>query len=157
MSGLVTYLNLTSGLEAAPWFPGAKLVRIQSSHLESFALWSVIAHVDYGFLIDAATTGVVLVDGGSRRGPESRAQWQGVPWLRYAYERSNGLEPSPCRFASDFERVYSRSHALRDDGNNKLRYVRKLTGASTLRIDCASFVSTLDGKYEALSACLATR
>jgi hypothetical protein len=73
---MIPYINLTSGLE---YLPGDyRLVRIQSSHLESNALWKVIMELDYGILFDAALHGVTLYDCWSRRGPTTRAQWLGI-------------------------------------------------------------------------------
>lgn len=159
MSGAVKegriYLNLTSGLEVADHFNGFRLVRIQSSQLETFALWPVIAHLDYGFLIDAATCGVVLVDCGSRRSAVSRAQWQGIPWICYAYQRAIGNEPALTPYRNEFGRVYQRGHAFRDLALNKLRYVHKLTGSNGLTIEFRSFPATLDGNYPALARKLA--
>lgn len=150
----IPYLNLTSGLEMINRFPDARLVRIQSSQLETYALWKVIAGLDYGFLFDAALSGVALIDCGSRRSAVSRAQWQGVPWIRYAYQRATAAEISHTPYANDFSRVYERSHACRDDALNKLRYVCKMTGKSDLAIRCLSEVSTMDGDYAALRALL---
>lgn len=161
---MIGYLNLTSGLEYLER-PGIhhcyhefKLVRIQSSHLESGALWKVIDHLDYGFLIDAALVGVELFDCGSRGGksPEARACWQGVPWIRYAYCRANTL-PVPLdidrRFLEHFEKQMF-NNTRKAEGFRKLKYVWKLTQANDLKIVCTNSKSTHDGDYLYLSKLL---
>lgn len=152
--GPVNYANLTSGLEIAP--TGSRLVRVQSSRLESKALWPVIADLDYGFLFDAAMHGVRLFDCGSRGGPISRAQWQGIPWICFAYQMANGLHiDAPItrgvRVGGFFAERYRASHPAREQAINKLRYVYRLTGAPALRIASWSECSTLDGDYAALA------
>lgn len=143
------YINLTSGLEYLHEVPTAKLVRIQSSHLESNALWAVIMELDYNFLFDAAIKGVILYDCWSRRGATTRAQWLGVPWIKYAYSRANGLpiEGVPPSYRGNFEKKYL--HGDRVAPIKKLRYVYKMTGGE-LKIDCISKKSLLDGNYPAL-------
>lgn len=163
MTAPVHYANLTSGAELSPI--GARVVRIQSSHLEAFALWNVVADLDYGFLFDAAFRGVILHDCGSRRGAVSRAQWQGVPWILWAYERARArcerdaiAQPvliNGVNVAHDFLRVFNRSHRFRDPGLNKLRYVADLTGRG-LSIECISGRSTMDGDRRALARCIET-
>lgn len=148
-----TYVNLTSGLEAIKIFDlkDYGLVRIQSSHLEANALWKLIAHLDYAFLIDAATQGVMLWDGGSRNGPISRAQWKGIPWIKYLYQKSNGLLLDQAIVKSynatpEFDQRFCQHGPDRDIAVNKMRYVYKLTGAEHLVIEPKGFVSTMDGK-----------
>jgi hypothetical protein len=156
----VNYLNLTSGLEWVPLMNGApyKLVRIQSSHFEANAKWSAILDLDYSFLIDAATTGVVLHDCGSRNGSESRAQWIGVRWIKWAYAKANkGNLPyiylRGNNATNEFENFYTfgEGDRIRKKAKQKLRYVGKLTGMKSLDIDTNSFVSTLDGQTEELA------
>lgn len=151
---MIPYLNLTSGLELRPLYPTARLVRIQSSHLEAHAFSKAIAALDYQFLFDAADEGVLLLDCWSRKPPLTRAQWQGVPWLKYAYAAANKqvLPQVPSQFENDFEFMYL--HGLERDDKSKLRYVFKMTQASELRIECFGAKSTLDGQYEELAKCL---
>lgn len=158
------YINLTSGLELAPEFPDARLVRIQSSHLEATALWNVIADLDYGFLIDAATIGCRVIDCGSRRGEMARAQWQGLPWIAFAYHRASlkcnrqfPLETAMvgnANCAQHFADAFHNSHKYRDAGIKKLRYVVKVTGSDRLAFDTYCGKSTMDGDYDALRSIL---
>lgn len=158
---MINYANLTSGLESCP--SDAKLVRIQSSHIELNNLWHVIVEVDYQFLIDAAYHGIVLYDSGSRRGAISRAQWKGVPWIIYAYNRArmgcNHDTPSDDVFCNCinvkeyFLKYFNKSHPLRDIALKKLRYVWKMTQRD-LTIKTDSSISTLDGNYEELKILL---
>lgn len=150
---VVQYVNLTSGLEL--YTPGMKLVRIQSSHLESKALWKVIFDLDYGFLFDAALNHVSLYDCGPRGvRPDSRAQWQGVPWIAYAYYKTTTGKELPSidpKLRSHFRQVYSRTCKERTAAMNKLYYVWKLTKAEKLRITCVSMNSEHDGDYDYFS------
>ncbi len=162
---MTNYLNLTSGLE---WLnvnnetfnseEPYKLVRIQSSQLEAGKLWSIILDLDYQFLFDAAIGEVKLFDCGSRSGETSRAQWYGVPWIKWAYAKANGgtLEKPITRntnATTHFENFYSygESDSFRKRAKNKMRYVSKLTGSKQLIIDNISMVSTMDGQTEELA------
>lgn len=147
------YLNLTSGLEYISVYPELEfsLVRIQSSHLEAGALWKVIEGLDYDFLINAALGGVVLYDCGSRRGELSRAQWMGIPWIKFVYQTANKLtQEYKGVMSANFEQVYGRTSPYKDDCKKKLRYVHKITGANRLEIKAESMISTMDGDYEKL-------
>lgn len=154
------YLNLTSGLEWVPLMNGEpySLVRIQSTHFEGNSKWSALMDLDYSFLIDAAMTGVVLHDCGSRNGEMSRAQWMGVPWIMWAYTKANGGPLSTVNVRqnnvrAEFENFYQfgESSRIRKKAKQKLRYVGKLTGAKSLIIENKSFLSTMDGQTEELA------
>lgn len=155
---MIDYLNLSSGLEWANEIENYKLVRIQSSNFESNKKWSAILDLDYQFLIDAAMIGVTLRDCGSRSGPLSRAQWMGIPWILWAYAKSNkgSLPDVTIRNTNcfkDFESFYNfgESDRIRKKAKNKLRYVSRLTGAKTLVINNMGKASTLDGNMEELA------
>lgn len=156
----VNYLNLTSGLEWATYMKDEsyKLVRIQSTHFEGNSRWSAIMDLDYSFLIDAAMEGVVLHDCGSRNGEVSRAQWQGIPWFRWAFAKANkGDIPQVItrgvNVQGEFENFYTfgESDRIRKKAKQKLRYVGKLTAAKNIYIEPKSILSTLDGQTEALA------
>lgn len=161
------YINLTSGLELSPQFPEARLVRIQSSHLEAVALWNVIADLDYGFLIDAATVGCNVIDCGSRRGQLARAQWQGLPWIAFAYHRANlhcnqsfpleSVMVCKANCAEHFAKIFHAGHKLRDMCVKKLRYVGKVTGSDRLSFSTYAGRSTLDGQYDKLREILVNK
>lgn len=156
----IKYLNLTSGLE---WLihmkhEPYKLVRIQSSHFEANARWSAIMDLDYNFLIDAAIDHVCLHDCGSRNGERSRAQWQGIPWIEWAFAKANGgsLPEAITRgtdVSKEFENFYTfgESDRIRKKAKQKLRYVGKLTAAKQLSIGVKSIESTMDGQTEELA------
>lgn len=157
---MINYLNLTSGLEWVPKMRNEpyKLVRIQSTHFEANSKFSAIMDLDYQFLIDAAIEGVVLHDCGSRNGQVSRAQWQGVPWFKWAFAKANkGDLPAvftrDTNVATEFENFYTfgESDRIRKKAKQKLRYVAKLTAAKSIYIETRSFVSTMDGQTEELA------
>jgi len=152
----VPYLNLTNGLEFIDEVDDPKLVRIQSTQLEQKLLWDVIIGTDYQFLIDAALYGVDFYDCGSRSGSVSRAQWIGVPWLRYAYARRHPktVHIPPNHYKDFFERVYNSRSQKSRCALNKLDYISKMTGKDKLDIRCFSRVSSLDGQYSELSTIL---
>lgn len=152
------YLNLTSGLEWASMVDNYGLVRMQSSQCESTRFWSLVLDIDYAFLIDAATQGVILHDCGSRSGDVSRAQWQGVQWLVWAYAKANKQNLPEVRTrrsnpASYFEEFYSfgESDRIRKAAKKKLRYVFRLTNSANLIIKNKSMKSNYDGQTSALA------
>lgn len=155
---MIDYLNLTSGLEWAKTISDYKLVRIQSSNFESNRKWTAIMDLDYQFLIDSAMEGVVLHDCGSRTDEVSRAQWQGTPWIRWAYAKANkGDLPKVItrgvNVHGEFENFYTfgESDRVRKKAKAKLRYVAKLTGARSIYIENRSILSTMDGQTEDLA------
>lgn len=155
---MLNYLNLSSGLEWAPIIKEYKLVRIQSSHFEANRKWSSIADLDYQFLIDAAMLGVNLYDCGSRSGDLSRAQWQGVEWIKWAFAKANkgrlpDVNTRGTNVSSEFENFYTfgESDRIRKKAKQKLRYIGKLTGAKNLVIESFGMVSSLDGQTEELA------
>ena len=160
MSAKVNYINLTSGLEWADKLHDFKVVKLSSTHFEGNAMWTAIMGLDYGFLIDAALHGVVLHDCGSRNGPVSRAQWKGVPWLLWAYRRTAGIVDDvhinsgckgECKVTGEFDQFYQFGEPIAGKkAKQKLRYIRKLTGAGRLSIECRSMPSTMDGQTERL-------
>lgn len=156
----VNYLNLTSGLEWVNHMHNEpyKLVRIQSTHFEGNSKWSAIMDLDYSFLLDAAMRGVILHDCGSRSGEVSRAQWLGVPWIKWAYAKANRRELPKVEFhnynpTTEFENFYTfgESDRIRKKAKQKLRYVGKLTASPGLLIENRSIASTLDGQTEELA------
>jgi len=151
----VPYLNLTNGLEFIDEVDDPRLVRMQSTHLEQKLLWRFIVETDYQFLIDAALRGVNFYDCGSRNGAVSRAQWLGIPWLRYAYaRRNNEAVHADSKFKSFFEQVYSSRDAIARQAIQKLDYVSKMTAKDFLDIRNFSKASTLDGQYHELAFAL---
>jgi hypothetical protein len=139
------YLTMTHGVEAALFGAvdprTARLVRIQSSHLESKSFWKILQDLDYGFMIDACTDGVALVDRTSRQRAcgMSRALYQGVPWIEYCFHRElvemdrmvsnrmfivNGVN---C--GEFFELQWNRRSQTRDVGRSKIKYVIDFLGS----------------------------
>lgn len=156
------YVNLTSGLEWSNHIDGFRVVRLQSSHFEANAMWTAIMDVDYAFLVDAATTGVILYDCGSRNGAETRAQWKGVPWLTFAYATANGGEISNAQWRynwlGEFDHFYAFGEPhIAAKAKAKLRYVGRLTGSSTINVAKRFMSSTMDGRVEELAAGLNQR
>lgn len=155
---MIKYINLSSGLEMADG--DAKLVRIQSTHLEQNSLWHVLVELDYQFLFDAAYHGVSLHDCGSRGGEESRAQWKGLVWIRWVYRKANDTLDDHVPMVKNFNvekhfsEYYNKSHPLRDMALKKLRYVFKMSRKKDLTFTTTSYKSSLDGDYEALRTLL---
>lgn len=157
-NNLIDYLNLSSGLEWARSVSDYRLVRLQSSQCESVKFWSIVLELDYQFLIDAATKGVLFHDCGSRSGDVSRAQWQGLEWIKWAYAKANGLvlpevkvrQTNPNSFFEEFYQ-FGETDKFRKRAKQKLRYVYRLTKADELNIRTKSMPSKYDGDMETLA------
>jgi hypothetical protein len=90
------FLNLTQGLAWAGLVePPYSLVRIESTRLEAKDWGGVLGRLGADFLHAVATGPVVVYDASARK-PQSRAIWQGIPWIRYACERAWRLEITPA-------------------------------------------------------------
>lgn len=103
MSVARVYLNLTNGLEIlfsedlrtkiellaggqeVDFTP--RVIRIQSTALEQKRWDFVIQDLDHGLLFDLATGNTVIVVDYSSHKPESRALYQGLPFIRYVLTR----------------------------------------------------------------------
>lgn len=83
----IYYLNLTNGIEFVNKFDNAKLIRIQSSALESSCFDKVIYELDYQFLMDLAQGHIITVVDASSKHEKSRSIWQGLPWIEYVLNR----------------------------------------------------------------------
>lgn len=90
------FANLTNGIACAP--DGARLMRLQSTWCEqkrwSDILWTLPADF-YAFASDGAD---LVVHDQSERARLTRAQWQGLSWVRYALRTAWGL-PEAAEFA----------------------------------------------------------
>lgn len=92
----VHYANLTNGLLCAPSPVG--LTRIPSTWCEQ-GLWDRIAYGAGPDLLTVAAKGyTVIVHDQSEKQRQTRAQWQGLSWLRYACSVAWGL-PEPTELS----------------------------------------------------------
>lgn len=86
----VHYANLTNGILCAP--KGAGYIRIPSTFCEQ-KLWGRVVYGAGPDMLSALAMGYpVVVHDQSERQRATRAQWQGLSWLRYACSAAWGLE-----------------------------------------------------------------
>jgi hypothetical protein len=83
----INYLNLTNGLAYANKFENTKFIRIQSTLLEAKKFNKIIYELDYQFLIDLALGYNINVIDASVNKNESRALYQGIPWIEFVLNK----------------------------------------------------------------------
>lgn len=154
-----TYLNLTNGLE---WleedsflekYDEFEIVRIQSSHCEAKAWNKLLLDLDYGFLLDLATSGIVEIYDTSSKKDMSRALFQGIEVIKYVLTRRwLGIKPEKVYVRGNdstkyFEWIYDR---LSEEVKKKLDYVKKFLNPELeeIRIDVVCKTSLHDGDFE---------
>lgn len=81
----VNFINLTNGLELLDLIPNPHFVRIQSTACEQKRWDFIIQDLDHTFLLNLAIGNHCVVWDCSHKG-ESRAIWQGLPWIKFALE-----------------------------------------------------------------------
>lgn len=91
------YANLTNGLLCCP-ASGVAMCRIPSTFCEQKLWGKVIYGAGPDLLVAAARGHQVIVHDQSERQRQTRAQWQGLSWLRYACSMAWGL-PEPAEFS----------------------------------------------------------
>ena len=90
---VINYVNLSNGIEALPYLQrdSVRFMRLQSTSCEQKHWAEILDGLPDGFLLDVAAGCRVIVHDRScsnRAGGLSRAQWQGIEWVRYALARS---------------------------------------------------------------------
>jgi hypothetical protein len=147
------YLNLTNGIEYYPQFPYAKFIRIQSTHCEQKQWDKIIRELDYDFLINTAKGEIIIVLDTSNKKKESRALYQGVPWIKYVLNRRwLGLETKVMVKGMRVDNYFSRQYQkITEKTKNKLDYCRKFVTSVTddrIEIYTLALPGKNDGKYE---------
>ena len=145
------YINLTTGLGMALAMPFWGAVRIQSSHGEAKQWDKMLLGLDYAFLLDLAMGHHVIVIDASQRKPESRAIFQGVPWIRYALTRrwlgrDEKVIVKGMNVSSYFSERYN--YGISKETKNKLDYVKKLVITDKVRLSGVSVRAEHDGNFE---------
>lgn len=91
MGDTVHYANLTNGVLCAP--EGSRYCRIPSTWCEQKQWGKVLYGAGPDLLAMLAVGRPVVVHDQSERRRRTRAQWQGLSWLRYATARAWGITP----------------------------------------------------------------
>ena len=98
------YINLTNGILCAP--ANASYVRIPSTFCEQKQWGRVVYGAGPDMLSTLAMGYPVVVHDQSERQRLTRAQWQGLSWLRYACSMAWGL-PEPTEYSRNGMNVTS--------------------------------------------------
>lgn len=144
------YINLTNGLEFLSLCPGdTGYIRIQSTACEQKRWDFILQDLDTDLLFELARgTKCVVYDAGKRG--ESRALWQGLPWIRYVLARvwMDREDKAFCRghnvtkyFAECYEKLDRRTLA-------KLKYFRRFVNVKDIKLSGVFMTTTNDGKYD---------
>lgn len=136
MPDILHYANLTNGVICAP--EGSAFTRIPSTWCEQ-KLWSKVLYgVGPDILAVAAAGRTVVVHDQSERQRQTRAQWQGLSWIRYACSVAWGLEePEECsRNGWDVTPYWRRMYASLDKSDRAwLEYYRPAVRAEFVNIN----------------------
>lgn len=158
---MITYINLTNGLEAIPSLAGDyRFVRLQSTLCEQKLFDQFIQEVDYDLLMNLALgRECQIIDFGSRS-EIPRALWQGCAFLCYILEREWLKLPPPKHYYTQksndgpeidcgqfFEYKWNR---LARRTKHKIEYFEKFLapGLSAIKLDWRGYWTTKDGDFE---------
>lgn len=152
------FINLSSGLawlEAQECPADYQFVRIQSTACEQKRWSAIIEDLDYGFLMALASGQPCVVYDASARKQESRALYQGLPWIRFCCDmRWHGSADEPfvkaCNCLGYFSDCFG---SLSGQAKKKLDYVGKYS-AGRVSLVGTCIPTALDGNYEALNSIL---
>lgn len=149
------FVNLTSGFE---WLGHGLVpdgyVRIQSTWLEQKRFWPVIHDLDYAFLLAIAMGHDVMVYDTSAHKQESRAIYQGLPWIDYVLNRVwlDNADRVPWvrghNVQDYFDTMFWINDPARDMAMRKLKYIARITGPTRVSIKGMCARSDHDGQYE---------
>lgn len=131
MKDIQYYANLSNGLEYAitqglPY----KIIRIQSTYLEQHLWQKMLDDLDYQFLMDLALGyPVTILDCKSHSEKETRAVWQGLPFIKWLlYDLWYDIQ-TECVFKGHNATKYAIS-IYKDLNLKKLNYFKPLALAT---------------------------
>jgi hypothetical protein len=144
------YLNLTNGLEFYNQFKDVGYVRIQSTTLESKKWNKVILELDYNFLIDIALGFNVVVIDASAKKNESRAIYQGLPWIKFVLNKRwfNKIELTYVREYNCTKYFLFCYNKLSKLTKQKLDYCSNFLNCDEIRLNGLCFKTNHDGNYK---------
>lgn len=155
------FVNVANGIECLPLLEvhDFEFVRIQSTALEQRLMDHVLRDLDANLIMRLALGERCVIWDAGRRRQLSRAQWQGLPWIKYALERSWSLpRPTPTVCGENVSRLFDQDYrSLRKQTRARLSYFRRwLIHDQELQLEAAMPVSSqLDGRYDELALRLA--
>lgn len=162
----INYVNLSNGIEALQSLQGAQVrfMRLQSTDCEHKSWAKVLDGLPDGFLMDVAMGVDVVVHDRScsrRAGGLSRAQWQGLEWVRYAMSRAgwglpvevavpppstwNADRPIVCVYSGYWRRCWA---SLPASTIGRLQWFGRFVQTDVIRIRCAGGLAEHDGDRE---------
>ena len=144
------FINLTNGIEFIDKFDVTGIVRIQSTLLEAKKWDRIISELDYTFLLNVASGDEIFIIDSSRHKPQSRAIYQGIPWIVYVLNR-RWFDIEKISFVKKvnctkyFSKCY---HSLTHNTKKKLDYVSKFLNCNKIQISGISLNTENDGNYD---------
>lgn len=144
------YLNLTNGIEFINNFSNYKFVRIQSCSLERHCWNKIIRELDYNFLMDLALGYNVVVYDTTNNKNESRAMYQGIPFIKYVLEKRWFGNPNiPKVKGMNVEKLFLEGYNKLDYLNKKkLDYVKKYLNTNKINLNWKCKSTIHDGNYD---------
>lgn len=152
------YINLSNGIEALPSLVAehdrVRFMRLRSTDCEHKHWAEIIDTLPDDFLLDLAAGRRVIVHDracSDRAGGLSRAQWQGLAWVRYALARADW---GPCGASDGGPRSAAPGYWLQvwetipGATKGRLRWFSKWVQVDEIRLECQGGIAEHDGDHE---------
>jgi len=153
------YVNLSNGIEALPELvevrADVRFMRLRSTDCEHKHWADIITNLPDDFLLDLAAGRRVIVHDracSNRAHGLSRAQWQGLAWVRYALTRADW---GPCMLRDECGPILAQPEpwrpvwdALPGDVKGRLRWFSRWVQVNEVRIECQGGIAEHDGDSE---------
>jgi hypothetical protein len=152
MKKVVHYINLSNGIEAIEKFNlrDYRFIRIQSTACEQKRWDFVLQDLDYDFLMNLALGNVAIIYDFSAKKKESRAIYQGVPWIKFVLDKVWFKKDTEAFVKTNDVTAYFESEFRKLDKKTlgKIKYFRKFLNTNKLNIYCFSKNTIHDGDVE---------
>jgi hypothetical protein len=147
------YVNLSNGIEALAGLDpvSVRFMRLQSTDCEHKHWAQILDGLPDDFLIDLALGRMVVVHDRScsmRCGGLSRAQWQGLAWVRYALSRAGWgvVDPGTTVRGNDVSSYWRECwDKLPGDTVGRMRWYSRWVQVDTIRLECHGGLVLHDG------------
>ena len=149
---MINYINLSNGLEALDEgiIGEIRFMRLQSTSCEHYRWEYILDSLSDDFLLDVCAGNEIVVHDRAcslRAGGLSRAQWQGIEWVKYALSRTGfgmvlALEKPFKHVPGYWREVYSK---LSSKTLGRLVWYSKWATDDLIRIRCVGGLAKHDG------------